>query len=164
MSPTYFCLCWTELFDNVTFHTEQVLHLQSYVVSLSAEWLSSQAGQQAVMWQVCAASDSRGEALAQDSWSTSQQRVKELRSWGMQRLAGEEHACTVLIAIEMNTWFPPAEVVHCLCFQDYLCKENKKKKKKENISDRGYGFTINPLCGSMAVWKCWRPTIPLGTG
>lgn len=135
MSPTYFCFCWTELFANVAFHTEQVLHLQSYVVSLSVEWLSSQAGQQAVMWQVCAASDSRGEALAQDSWSTSQQRVKKLRSWGMQRLAGEEHVRMVLFAIEMNTWLPPAEVVHCLCFQDYLCKE--KKKKRERISLTG---------------------------
>ena len=37
MSLTYLCLCWTKFFDNITFHTVRVLHIRSYMVSLSAE-------------------------------------------------------------------------------------------------------------------------------
>lgn len=42
---TYLCLCWSEFFDNIAFHTVRVLHMRSYVVSLSAEWLSELADQ-----------------------------------------------------------------------------------------------------------------------
>lgn len=61
------------------------------------------------MWQHCAISDSRGEALAWDSWSGSQQRVTELRSQAPQeskRLAGEERTRTVLAATEANAALP----------------------------------------------------------
>lgn len=52
----------------------------AYQQSDSASWLT----RKGFMWRVCVISDSRGEALAQDSWSESQQRTTELRSWARQ--------------------------------------------------------------------------------
>lgn len=88
LSLTHLCLCWTDLFDNIAFYTMRVLHMRSYLVSLSAEWLSWLAGWKGFMWQVCVISDSQGEALAWHSWSGSQQRMTELRSWYPQESKG----------------------------------------------------------------------------
>lgn len=142
VSLTYLCLCWSEFFDNIAFHTVRVLHMRSYVVSLSAEWLSELAGQKGFMWRVCVISDSRGEALAQDSWSESQRRTTELRSWARQESKiGRRRVYTHGVPCHRNEHTALAALARCLNFLDYLWEE------KENTSDR---IWIYHLC---LTWK-----------
>lgn len=97
---------------------------------------------------------SRGEALAWDSWSGSQQRVTELRSQAPQeskRLAGEERTRTVLAATEANAALPVSTLLKLAGLS--------LRGKREYLWERIYGFIMYVLHESLAVWKCWCLTL-----
>lgn len=143
MSLTYLCLCWTEFFDNIVFHTVRALHMRSYMISLSAEWLSLLADQKGFMWQVCVTSDRRGEALAQDSWSGSHQGMTELRSRAPRDAkAGGRRVYTHHVHCHRNKHMVLTALACCLSFLGSLWEEN------ESISGRGYGFIPRVCRGS----------------